>query len=95
MGRKKKNSGLPLGKKIAIVLVALAAFLFLKLVQLHVQIEEKQQAIDLLQGNIVKQMLINEDLNGQIANADEYLERQANDAGLCLPGQQVYQNAAG
>ena len=80
---------------IRIVLVALAAFLFLKLVQLHVQIEEKQQAIDLLQGNIVKQMLINEDLNGQIANADEYLERQANDAGLCLPGQQVYQNAAG
>ncbi len=78
-----------------IVLVALAAFLFLKLVQLHVQIEEKQQQIDALGDSIVKQMLINEDLNGQIANADEYLERQANDAGLCLPGQQIYQNAAG
>ncbi len=78
-----------------IMLVALAAFLFLKLVQLHVQIEEKQQQIDALGDSIVKQMLINEDLNGQIANADEYLERQANDAGLCLPGQQIYQNAAG
>ena len=29
MARKKKNSGLPLGKKIAIVLVALAAILTL------------------------------------------------------------------
>ena len=29
MGRKKKNSGLPLGKKIAIVLVALAVVLTL------------------------------------------------------------------
>jgi hypothetical protein len=40
-------------------------------------------------------MAINEDLTEQIANADSYLERQANEAGLCLPGQQIYQNEAG
>lgn len=80
---------------VRLVLVAVAAFLFLKLVQLHVQMEEKQQLIDQMNDSITKQALINEDLGEQIANAEEYLERQANEAGLCLPGQQIYQNAAG
>ena len=80
---------------VRILVVAVAAFLFLKLVQLHVQLEDKQQQIDNLNGNIYKQMLLNEDLSEQIANADEYLERKANDSGLYKPGQQIYQNAAG
>ena len=89
--RTKKKSNLA----VRIVLVAVAAFLFFKLVQLHSQIEEKQQLIDNMNSNIVKQQLINEDLSEQIENADAYLGRQANEAGLGLPGQQVYQNAAG
>ena len=80
---------------IRIVLVAAAAFLFLKLVQLHVQMEEKKQLIDRMNDSIVQYTLINEDLNEQIAHAEDYVERQANEAGLCLPGQQIYQNAAG
>ncbi|MBQ9860115.1 MAG: hypothetical protein IJO76_05505 [Clostridia bacterium] len=89
--KAKKKSNLA----VRIVLVAVAAFLFFKLVQLHSQIEEKQQLIDNMNSNIIKQQLINEDLSEQIENADAYLERQANEAGLGLPGQQVYQNAAG
>ena len=80
---------------VRVLVVAVAAFLFLKLVQLHVQMEEKQQQIVDMNNSIHKQMLINEDLGEQIANADEYLERKANEAGLYLPGQQIYQNAAG
>lgn len=78
-----------------LLLVAVSAFLFIKLVQLHVQMEDKQQQISNLNDSIYKQALINEDLSEQIANADEYLERQANEAGLYLPGQQIYQNVAG
>ncbi len=80
---------------VRIVLVAVAAFLFLKLVQLHVQLEEKQQQIDAMNESIKTQTLINEDLAEQITHADEYLERQANEDGLCLPGQQIYQSSAG
>ena len=80
---------------VRLLLVAFTAFLFVKLVQLHVQMEDKQQQITDLNDSIYKQALINEDLSEQIANADEYLERQANEAGLYLPGQQIYQNAAG
>ena len=78
-----------------LLLVAVSAFLFIKLVQLHVQMEDKQQQISNLNDSIYKQALINEDLSEQIANADEYLERQANEVGLYLPGQQIYQNVAG
>ena len=81
---------------LRIVLIICAAFLFVKLVQLHVQIEEKQQQILLQNESINKYTLINEDLNEQIAHADENLERQANNAAdLYLPGQQIYQSSAG
>ncbi len=87
--KKKANWALRL------VLVAFAAFLFLKLVQVHMQMNEKQQQYATLQDDIRKQTLIVEDLGEQIANADDYLERRANENGLVLPGQQVYQSSAG
>ncbi len=80
---------------VRILVIAVAAFLFLKLVQLHMQLEEKQQLISNMNESIHRQTLINEDLGEQIANADEYLEREANESGLYMPGQQIYQNAAG
>ena len=78
-----------------ILLVAIAAFLFLKLVQLHVQMEDKQQQLIELNNSISHQTLINEDLTKQAANAEDILEREANDAGLYMPGQQIYQGSAG
>ena len=78
-----------------ILLIAVAAFLFLKLVQLHVQLEDKQNQLIGLNNSINHQMLINEDLSEQAENADDILEREANDAGLYLPGQQIYQGSAG
>lgn len=80
---------------LRLVLVACAVFLFLKLVQLHMQMSEKQQQITDLQDSIHKQSLLVEDLGEQIANADDYLERHANENGLVLPGQQIYQSSAG
>lgn len=78
-----------------ILLVAIAAFLFLKFVQLHVQMEDKQQQLIELNNSISHQTLINEDLTEQAANAEDILEREANDAGLYMPGQQIYQGSAG
>lgn len=78
-----------------VMLVAIAAFLFVKVVQLYVQREEKGQQLAALQDSIVKQTLINEDLQEQLDNVDDYVERYANEAGFVLPGQQIYQSAAG
>lgn len=80
---------------VRILVIAVAAFLFLKLVQIHMQLEEKQNLITAMNESIHRQTLINEDLDEQIENADEYLEREANESGLYMPGQQIYQNAAG
>lgn len=93
--RAKKRSNQKANWLMRILLVAIAAFLFLKLVQLHVQLEEKQQQLIELNNSISHQTLINEDLAEQAENADDILEREANDAGLYMPGQQIYQGSAG
>lgn len=80
---------------VRILLVAIAAFLFLKLVQMNVQLEEKNQQWVELKNSISHQTLINEDLAEQKENAEDILEREANDAGLYKPGQQIYQGSAG
>lgn len=93
--RSKKRSAKKANWAMRILLVAVAAFLFLKLVQLHVQLEDKQQQLIALNNSISHQTLINEDLTEQAENADDILEREANDSGLYLPGQQIYQGSAG
>lgn len=93
--RTNKRSAKKVNWALRILLVAVAAFLFLKLVQLHVQLEDKQQQLIDLNNSISHQTLINEDLSEQAENAEDILEREANDAGLYLPGQQIYQGSAG
>ena len=80
---------------IRIVLVAVAAFLFLKLVQLHTQIGEKQKLIDSANAQNNTLMLLNEDYESQLKNPDACLEKEAYDAGYLYPHQQVYQSEAG
>lgn len=82
---------------LRLLLVVGAAFLFLKAVQLHLQMDEKQQQIDALQNQIYTQQVMNEDLEEQKnkAQTGDYLSQKANDAGWVLPGQQIYQSSAG
>ena len=95
MTRAKKRANKKANWALRILLVAVAAFLFLKLVQLHVQMEEKQQQWSELNNSINHQTLIIEDLAEQTENAEAIQERKANDSGLFQPGQQIYQEAAG
>lgn len=91
----KKRTGKRANWALRILLIAVAAFLFLKLVQVHVQMEDKQKQLIELTNSINHQTLINEDLAEQSENAEDILEREANDAGLYMPGQQIYQGSAG
>lgn len=93
--RSKKRPAKKVNWAVRILLVAVAAFLFLKGVQLHVQLEDKQKQVVEMNNSISHQTLINEDLTEQVENVDGILEREANDSGLYLPGQQIYQGSAG
>lgn len=93
--RARKRANKKTNWALRILLVAVAAFLFLKLVQLHVQMEEKQNQWIELNNSIYRQTLIIEDLAEQTENAEAIQERKANDTGLYQPGQQIYQEAAG
>lgn len=93
--RAKKRANKKTNWVLRILLIAVAAFLFLKLVQLHVQLEDKQRQLIELNNSINHQTLLNEDLAERAENAEDILEREANDAGLYMPGQQIYQGSAG
>ena len=93
--RTRKRSKTKANWFLRILLIAVAAFLFLQFVQMHVQIKEKQQEWIELNNSINHQELINEDLAEQTANAEQIVEREANDSGLYMPGQQIYQGSEG
>lgn len=93
--RTRKRTNKKANWALRILLVAVAAFLFLKLVQLHVQMEGKQNQLIELNNSIQRETLIIEDLAEQKENAEAIQERKANDTGLYQPGQQIYQEAAG
>ena len=80
---------------LRLVLVAVAAFLFLKMVQLHVQLDQKEQTLHELTADEVKQEVRNEALNEQVAHVEDFLEQQANENGYFHAGQQIYQSSAG
>ena len=92
--RKKKKSKWGV-RLMLIALAAFVAFVFVKGVQVYSQVQEKQQQLSELNDEKKKQTEINEDLKEQNKNPDAILEREANEAGLIHPDQQVYQNAAG
>ena len=93
--RSKKRGAKKVNWAMRILLVAVATFLFIKLVQLHVQMEETNKKWIELNNSIHHQTLIIEDLAEQTENAENIQERKANDTGLYQPGQQIYQEAAG
>ena len=80
---------------LRLVLVAVAVFLFLKMVQLHVQLDQKEQMLHELAAAEAKQEVINEALSEQVAHAEDFLEQQANENGYFYAGQQIYQSSAG
>ena len=80
---------------VRFLLIALALFLFLKAVQLYGQIEEKRQSLKDLDNRIQTQLVRNEGLADQAANAGDYIEHNAYENGYFLPEQQVFQSDAG
>ncbi len=85
--RQKKKSGVAM----RIVIVACVAFAFFKLVQLQMQLNDKQAEIDALAQRKSVAEIYNEDLQSKVDNFDGNLEQYLREGGYVGPGDQVYQ----
>lgn len=84
--QQRKNSAL-----FRIVIVAVIAFVFFKLVQIQMQINEKQGEIDALAERKAVEEIYLEDLQNKVDNIDENLEQYLREDGYVGPNDQVYQ----
>ncbi len=78
---------------IKLIVVTFAAFALLKLMQLQMQIDEKQKQIDEIQTQIETARLYNEDLAEKNEHFEQYLEQQLRKDGYVYANDQVYQFA--
>ena len=76
---------------VRVIVVACIAFAFFKLVQLQMQINEKQAEIDALAERKEVQTIYIEDLQDKVDNIDENLEQYLREDGYVGPNDQVYQ----
>lgn len=84
--KNKKNSVI-----FRIVIVACVAFGFFKLVQLQMQINEKQSQINALAERKAVEEIYIEDLQDKVDNVDDNLEQYLREDGYVGPNDQVYQ----
>lgn len=95
----KQTAAKPKQKKksifLRIALVAFAVYMVVVLVQLQMEISDRQKDIDSLQAQILQQQRLNEDLQNKVENTDLYLEQQARDDGYVRPGEDVFQEVPG
>lgn len=80
---------------VRFMLIAFALFVFLKVVQLSDQLQEKRKQIADRDRMIQTQLVINEGLADQVTNADDYREQGAYENGYVHSGQQIYQSEEG
>lgn len=83
--QRNKNSAF-----IRIAIVAAVAFGFFKLVQIQMQLNEKQALIDAQNEQIAVETIYNEDLQNKVDNSEENEDRTARDNGYVRPNDQVF-----
>lgn len=84
--RKKKVSVV-----FRVVIVAVVAFGFFKLVQIQMQLNDKQSEIDALAERKAVEQIYIEDLQNKVDNIDDNIEQYLREDGYVGPSDQVYQ----
>ena len=88
--KKKKKSIF-----LRIALLAFSLYVIITLVQLQMDIGNKQKQLDAVQENILLQQQLNGDLKSKLENPDEYSEQEARDQNMVKPGEIVMQEVPG
>ena len=83
------------GVFLRIALIALLIWFLISVLQLRIEIGDKQAVLAELTAQINTQQRINEELEGENANDDLYLEQHARDNGLAKPGESIYKEVPG
>ena len=86
--RRQKNKTSALFR---IVIVAVVAFGLVKLVQIQMQLNDKQAEIDALAEQAAVEQIYLEDLQNKVDTIDENLEQYLREDGYVGPNDQVYQ----
>lgn len=76
-------------------LLAVSCYVLVMLIQLHMEIADRHEQLDKLQSSIDYQAQINEDMQAMRDNYESYLEQQAREQGLALPGETIFKEAPG
>lgn len=84
MGKKKRSL------LIRLALILFAGYIVVMLVQLQMQINDKQAEIDSKQAQIHAYQNQNADLQEKLENSDAYLDQQARENGYVAPNADVY-----
>lgn len=85
-------------KKSIFLRFALAAFsiyVVVMLVQLQLEISDRQKRIENYDSQIEKQTTQNEGLQKQIDNYEQYIENKARESGMARPGETIYKEIPG
>ena len=80
---------------LRIALLAFSLYVIITLVQLQMDIGNKQKQLDAVQENILLQQQLNGDLKSKLENPDEYIEQEARDQNMVKPGEIVMQEVPG
>ena len=88
--KKKKKSIF-----LRIALLAFSLYVIITLLQLQMDIGNKQKQLDAVQENILLQQQLNGDLKSKLENPDEYIEQEARDQNMVKPGEIVMQEVPG
>jgi len=83
--KKKKTSLL-----VRIALLIFAVYIVVMLIQLQLEINDKQALINEMSDTITDTQRQNDDLQHKLDNPDQYLDQQARDEGYVHPGDDVY-----
>ena len=71
-------------------LAAFSVYVVVMLVQLQMEITDRQKKIAELDNSIVRQTAENEELQNQSDNYERYLEKKAREQGMARPGESIY-----
>ena len=88
--RKKKVNLL-----LRIALLAFSCYMLVVLAQLRMEIAERNRRLDKLKASVAYQQQMNEDMQDKREHYESYLEQQAREQGLALPGETIFREAPG
>ena len=88
--RRKKKSVF-----LRIALLAFSVYVIVMLVQLQMELSQRQKTLNNLEQSIQNQLRLNEDLQNKSENYQTYLEQQARNQGMAVPGEIIYKEIPG